>query len=62
MAADVDTVVDKNWKMWLPLLLNLVMSLFTFVTTVKLIPKMKDKFIGANLFGIDMSKTTNKKM
>lgn len=48
--------------MWFPLFVNATMSISTYVATVRLIPKLKDMFIKANLFGIDMSKTTSDKM
>lgn len=60
MAADVDT--DLTWKMLFPVIVNLIMSFVTYFVTVRLIPKLKDMFIKANLFGIDMSKTTSEKV
>ncbi|XP_018573758.1 UDP-N-acetylglucosamine--dolichyl-phosphate N-acetylglucosaminephosphotransferase [Anoplophora glabripennis] len=60
MAADVDT--DLTWKMLFPVIVNLIMSFITYIVTVRLIPKLKDMFIKANLFGIDMSKTTSEKV
>lgn len=60
MAADVDT--DIIWKMFFPIVINLIMSFVTYFVTVRLIPKLKEMFIKANLFGIDMSKTTSEKV
>ncbi|KAJ8927098.1 hypothetical protein NQ314_020370 [Rhamnusium bicolor] len=63
MAADVDTeITNKTWKMWFPIFVNLIMSVVTYFVTVRLIPKLRDMFIKANLFGIDMSKTTSEKV
>ncbi|KAG5875355.1 hypothetical protein JTB14_027676 [Gonioctena quinquepunctata] len=38
------------------------MSIMAYLATVRIIPGIKDKFIKANLFGIDMSKTTSDKV
>ncbi|XP_057672608.1 UDP-N-acetylglucosamine--dolichyl-phosphate N-acetylglucosaminephosphotransferase isoform X2 [Diorhabda carinulata] len=63
MAADVDSEITNNSrKMYFPLLINLGMSILAYYLTVRLIPGLKDKFIKANLFGIDMSKTTSDKV
>lgn len=63
MAADVDTNwTDKTWKIMFPLIINGIMAILTYTVTVRLIPKLKDMFIKANLFGIDMSKTTSEKV
>ncbi|KAB0798785.1 hypothetical protein PPYR_06665 [Photinus pyralis] len=53
---------DHVWKMWLPIIINMLMSIVAYVVTVKLIPKLKEMFIKANLFGIDMSKSTSEKV
>lgn len=45
-----------------PLIVSGCMCCFVHVMTLKLIPKLKDMFIKANLFGIDMSKTTSEKV
>lgn len=47
---------------WFPLLVNLFMCCVMHIITLKLIPKLKEMFIKANLFGIDMSKTTSDKV
>ncbi|KAF2905694.1 hypothetical protein ILUMI_00478 [Ignelater luminosus] len=57
---DVETRI--MWKMWFPIVINAIMSIIAYVITVKLIPKLKDMFIKANLFGIDMSKRTSEKV
>lgn len=49
-------------KMCFPLVVNATMSSFMYIMTLKLIPKVKDMFIKANLFGIDMSKRTSEKV
>jgi len=41
---------------FLQILINLMMSLIGFYATLKLIPKVKEVFIKANLFGIDQCK------
>lgn len=43
-------------NMWFPIIINGFMSCLAYYTSVKLIPKVKDMFIKANLFGIDQSK------
>ncbi|GJQ65626.1 hypothetical protein Trydic_g7719 [Trypoxylus dichotomus] len=48
--------------MWFPVILNAFMSMFAYFITIRLIPKLKDTFIKANLFGIDMSKKTGDKV
>lgn len=63
MAADVDAdISDRLWKILFPLVINAIMSIFSYVVTVRLIPTLKEMFIKANLFGIDMSKTTSEKV
>lgn len=68
MAVPSDTTVGSNllsgkmWKMSCPILVNATMSFCAYKLTVKLIPKVKDMFIKANLFGIDMSKRTSDKV
>lgn len=63
MAADVDTDTTNNLEiMYFPIVINLLMSIGAYFITVRLIPGIKDKFIKANLFGIDMSKTTSDKV
>uniref|UniRef100_A0A7G3AIS8 UDP-N-acetylglucosamine--dolichyl-phosphate N-acetylglucosaminephosphotransferase n=2 Tax=Lutzomyia longipalpis TaxID=7200 RepID=A0A7G3AIS8_LUTLO len=42
--------------MFLPLAINTVLSVIALVVTNRLIPRLKDMFIQANVFGIDMSK------
>lgn len=57
---DVETRI--MWKMWFPIVVNAIMSIIAYVITVKLIPKLREMFIKANLFGIDMSKRTSEKV
>lgn len=61
MEEEEDTSV-KIWKMWLPIVLNAVMSIVAYIVTIRLIPKLREMFIKANLFGIDMSKRTGDKV
>jgi hypothetical protein len=44
----------------LQILINLMMSLMAFYTTLKVIPKVRQLFIRANLFGFDLCKNDNK--
>uniref|UniRef100_A0ABD2WUK3 UDP-N-acetylglucosamine--dolichyl-phosphate N-acetylglucosaminephosphotransferase n=1 Tax=Trichogramma kaykai TaxID=54128 RepID=A0ABD2WUK3_9HYME len=46
----------------LPLCGILAMSICTYFATLSLIPVLREKFIKANLFGIDMNKKTHKKI
>ena len=65
MALDVDVdneISNKQEKMYVSLGTNIFMATMCYVITVRLIPKLKEKFIKANLFGIDMSKTTSDKV
>lgn len=57
-----DVISHYTWKMWFPIILNILISIIAYITTVRLIPKLKDMFIKANLFGIDMSKRTGDKV
>lgn len=47
---------------YLHLLINAGMSLVGFIVCLSIIPKFRDMFIRANLFGIDMSKREKKKV
>ncbi|KAF5305906.1 hypothetical protein FQR65_LT07517 [Abscondita terminalis] len=53
---------DNFWIMRFPLVINALMSMVAYVITVRLIPKLREMFIKANLFGIDMSKRTSEKV
>lgn len=44
------------------LLINAGMSLVGFFICLNIIPKFKDMFVRANLYGIDMSKKTKAKV
>jgi len=44
------------------LIINAGMSVIGFLLCINIIPKFKDPFIQANLFGIDMSKPHRDKM
>ncbi|XP_017875671.1 UDP-N-acetylglucosamine--dolichyl-phosphate N-acetylglucosaminephosphotransferase [Ceratina calcarata] len=45
-----------------PILINLAMSIAAYFLTVRLIPGIKDMFIKANLYGVDMNKTSGEKV
>lgn len=51
-----------NSQLWLTLGINLIMSIITYYLTQRLIPNLKDMFLKANLFGIDMNKTSRNKV
>lgn len=57
-----DTLRTKSVKMWGPIICNGLISVIAYIVTVRLIPKLKEMFIKANLFGIDMSKRTGDKV
>ncbi|CAH1174200.1 unnamed protein product [Phaedon cochleariae] len=61
MAPDVYAEINNPSKMY-PIAINLMMSIVAYLVTVRIIPNIKEKFIKANLFGIDMSKTTSDKV
>jgi len=48
--------------MWLPIIVNAMVSVVAYVVAVRIIPRFRDMFIKANLFGIDMSKSRKEKM
>lgn len=62
---DVDNFDNEDpanqFKMF-PHVVNIFMAFLSYLVTLRVIPKLKDKFIKANLFGIDMSKTTSDKV
>ncbi|KAK9875735.1 hypothetical protein WA026_009532 [Henosepilachna vigintioctopunctata] len=49
-------------KMWTPVIINAFMSCLAYYICVTLIPKVKDMFIQANLFGIDRCKKMSTKI
>ena len=53
---------DDNWKFIFPILFNSVMSVIVYFLTVRLIPRIKDMFVKANLYGIDMNKKSGEKV
>ncbi|KOX77790.1 UDP-N-acetylglucosamine--dolichyl-phosphate N-acetylglucosaminephosphotransferase [Melipona quadrifasciata] len=53
---------DDNWKFIFPILFNFVMSVIVYFLTVRLIPRIKDMFVKANLYGIDMNKKSGEKV
>lgn len=44
------------------LLFNVVLSIFAFFSTYNIIPRLKEMFISANLFGKDLNKKSENKM
>ncbi|KAL3265930.1 hypothetical protein HHI36_010119 [Cryptolaemus montrouzieri] len=62
MAAKLFVENQTEMKMWVPIIINVIMSSAAFCLSIKLIPKVKDMFIQANLFGIDKSKKSNHKV
>jgi UDP-N-acetylglucosamine--dolichyl-phosphate N-acetylglucosaminephosphotransferase len=48
--------------MWFPIIVNVTVSVVAYVVTVRIIPRFKDMFVKANLYGIDMSKSRKEKM
>jgi UDP-N-acetylglucosamine--dolichyl-phosphate N-acetylglucosaminephosphotransferase len=48
--------------MWFPVFVNSVMSVVAYIVTLRIIPRFKDMFVKANLYGIDMSKKRKEKM
>lgn len=57
-----ETDTNSSWKILFPIVINVIMSVIAYIITVRIIPKLKDMFIKANLFGIDMSKRTSDKV
>ncbi|KAF3430329.1 hypothetical protein E2986_11626 [Frieseomelitta varia] len=53
---------DDNWKFIFPILFNFVMSVTVYFLTVRLIPRIKNMFVKANLYGIDMNKKSGEKV
>ncbi|XP_011500392.1 PREDICTED: UDP-N-acetylglucosamine--dolichyl-phosphate N-acetylglucosaminephosphotransferase [Ceratosolen solmsi marchali] len=48
--------MDRSLAQFLPLYINVTMSICTYFLTVRLIPRLKERFLKANLCGIDMNK------
>lgn len=44
------------------LIINITLSVFAFVSTYKIIPRLNNMFISANLYGKDLNKKTENKM
>lgn len=53
---------NNTWKFIFPILINFAMSIFVYFLTIRLIPRIKDMFIKANLYGIDMNKKSGDKV
>lgn len=52
----------REWVLWVQITVNIVISTGAFLVTTRIIPKLKDMFLKANLSGIDMNKQTRDKM
>lgn len=44
------------------LIINILLSVFAFISTYKIIPHLSDMFISANLYGKDLNKKSENKM
>lgn len=55
-------VLGHTVSLPVPLLVNVAISFGAYYAGRSLIPKMKPMFINANLYGIDMNKTSKPKM
>jgi len=44
------------------LVANIAFSVFAFISTYNIIPRLKDMFISANLYGKDLNKKSENKM
>lgn len=53
---------DRQWVLWVQLTINIVISVGAFLATTRIIPKLKDMFLKANLFGVDLNKNTRDKI
>ncbi|XP_003396168.1 UDP-N-acetylglucosamine--dolichyl-phosphate N-acetylglucosaminephosphotransferase isoform X1 [Bombus terrestris] len=53
---------ENSWKFIFPILINFAMSITVYFLTIRLIPKIKDMFVKANLYGIDMNKKSGEKV
>ncbi|KDR24230.1 UDP-N-acetylglucosamine--dolichyl-phosphate N-acetylglucosaminephosphotransferase [Zootermopsis nevadensis] len=48
--------------MWFPVLVNSMLSVVAYVVTLRIIPRFKDMFVKADLYGVDMSKSRKEKI
>jgi len=46
----------------MPLTLNFLMSVVAYHVSIRIIPRLKDMFLKANLFGIDLNKQSKEKV
>lgn len=51
-----------SWELWFPILINSILSVCFYFSTLKIIPTLSGVFIKANLFGIDLNKTSKEKI
>lgn len=56
------TAMSVDSELWLPLGINFIMSVVSYYLTQRLIPNLKDMFLKANLFGVDMNKVSRDKV
>lgn len=42
--------------------INILFSIFAFISTYNIIPRLKDMFVSANLYGKDLNKKSENKM
>uniref|UniRef100_A0A1B6CB88 UDP-N-acetylglucosamine--dolichyl-phosphate N-acetylglucosaminephosphotransferase n=2 Tax=Clastoptera arizonana TaxID=38151 RepID=A0A1B6CB88_9HEMI len=55
-------MLDIDLEFWLPISLNCLISVIAYLGTYSLIPKLREMFIKANLYGIDLNKTSREKV
>ena len=48
--------------MWLAISVNVTLSILGFFLSLNVIPKFKDMFIKANLFGVDLNKVEKRQV
>jgi hypothetical protein len=48
--------------MYLPLVANAIISICAYVLTKRMIPRLKDMFLNANVYGVDMNKADKPKV
>ena len=53
---------EETWRFVFPIFVNLAMSVGAYFLTVRLIPRIKNMFIKANLYGVDMNKSSGDKV
>lgn len=51
-----------DWELWFPIIINAILSICIYFSTLKLIPTLSTAFIKANLYGTDLNKTSKEKI